>query len=140
MALLPLSDCRLCFHPRLTVSFHPITPLLLQLLAGLVKHGNDSRMTAYQPLLSRRYGFLLLGQYRLEMELDEELRLVTFKFYVENAVGILQQVSGANVKKWVAKRVSGAAFEATLLPKVHYKAIQTDRRPRPRFRLQVFNP
>lgn len=56
-------------------------------------------MTAYQPLLSRRYGFLLLGRYRLELEVDEKLRLVTFKFYVENAVGLLQQVISRKLRK-----------------------------------------
>jgi hypothetical protein len=62
-------------------------------LAGLVKLGNSSRTSTYEPLLSRRYGYILLGRYVVELELHETLRLVQFKFYVENAVGLLQQVS-----------------------------------------------
>jgi hypothetical protein len=62
------------------------------LLAGLVNLGNSSRTNTYEPLLSRRYGFILLGRYVVELEPNETLRLVTFKFYVENAVGLLQQV------------------------------------------------
>ena len=67
-------------------------PWQLQLLAGLAKLGNSSRTSTYEPLLSRRYGYILLGRYVVELELSETLRLVTFKFYVENAVSLLQQV------------------------------------------------
>jgi len=69
-----------------------VSALLSQLLAGLVKLGNSSRASTYEPLLSRRYGYVLLGRYVVELELNEVLRLVTSKFYMENAVGLLQQV------------------------------------------------
>jgi hypothetical protein len=68
-------------------------------LAGLVKLGNSSRTSTYEPLLSRRYGYILLGRYVVELELHKTLRLVTFKFFVENAVGLLQQVRSGHVLK-----------------------------------------
>jgi hypothetical protein len=85
---------RLASSARLFRLEHHIKPPIppSQLLAGLVKLGNSSRTSTYEPLLSRRYGYILLGRYVVELELSETLRLVTFKFYVENAVNLLQQV------------------------------------------------
>ena len=80
-------------RPCQATSFPP-SPLL-QLLAGLVKHSNNSSTATYKPVLSRRFGSVLLGNYRVNLELDDDLRLVTFKFCVENAVGLLQQVCAA---------------------------------------------
>lgn len=37
---------------------------------------------------------MLLGRYVVELELDRDARLLKFKFYVENAVSLLQQVRG----------------------------------------------
>ena len=71
-----------------------LTLVLLKTIASLVKLGNSSRTSTYEPLLSRRYGYILLGRYVVELELSKTLRLVAFKFYVESAVGLLQQVGG----------------------------------------------
>jgi hypothetical protein len=72
---------------------HTDSPIPLpQLLAGLVELGNSSRTSTYEPLLSRRYGYILLGRYVVELGLSETLQLVTFKFYVENALSLMQQV------------------------------------------------
>lgn len=46
--------------------------------------------------MSRTYGFVLLGRHPVEIELDVTTRCIVFKFYVANAVGLLQQVSDWN--------------------------------------------
>lgn len=67
-----------------------------QILAALVKIGNSSRTTPYEPIMSRTYGFVLLGRHTVELELDTVTRCIVFKFYVANTVSLLQQVRGGH--------------------------------------------
>ncbi len=63
-----------------------------QLLAGLVKLSFGSRLAKYEPLMSRRYAFLMLGRFPVELLVDNTTNTVCVKFYLVNAMMLLQQV------------------------------------------------
>lgn len=56
----------------------PLIPFATQVLAGLVRLSNNSRMTSHESLLSRNYGYVLLGRYVVELEMNLDLRVITF--------------------------------------------------------------
>jgi len=73
--------------------FYEIDPQIsLQLLAGLVKLSFGSRLAVYEPVMSRRFARLMLGRYVVELMVDEGSNTVCVKFYVANALMLLQQV------------------------------------------------
>ncbi len=65
---------------------------LPQLLAGLVRLSFGSRLAAYEPLMSRRYAYLMLGRYGVELLVDDSSSTIAVKLYVANASVLLPQV------------------------------------------------
>ncbi len=70
----------------------PFNRPLSQLLAGLVRLSFGSRLAAYEPLMSRRYAYLMLGHYRVELLVDDSSSTIAVKLYVANASVLLPQV------------------------------------------------